>query len=177
LQSPRAYAEGRRTVDEIAPQQWIGPIRVIDAARECEKDRTYRVGLPELKRHERMHGRIPPGAAALIRTGGDARWATRERYFGIGQDQIARYPGISEELARELIARRVDLVGIDGPDVDGGLDLEREPSRLFAAANVPVLGNLAGLGSLPAVGSTLIAAPLKLRGAGSAPARVFAILP
>ena len=177
LQAPLAFAEGRRSVDDFTPAQWIGPVRMLDVARACSRDRDHLAGIDDLRAHERMHGRIPRGAAVLIRTGWDGRWATRERYFGIAQDLSAHYPGISVELARELIERGVDLVGIDGPDLDGGLSFERETSRAFAAANVPVLGNLAGLGDLPPIGATLIAAPLKVRESPSAPVRVFAILP
>ncbi len=177
FQAPLTFAEGRRALDEFEPARWIGPVRVIDVARAADRDRTYLATVEDLRLHERRNGRIQPGAAVLVRTGWDGRWSTRERYFGLGQDQRANHPGLEPTLARELAARRVELVGIDAPDVDGGLGVERAASRVLAAADIAVLGNLAGLAALPARGATLIAAPLKLRGGATAPARVFAILP
>lgn len=177
FQAPLTFAEGRRALDEFEPARWIGPARVIDVARAADRDRTYLATVEDLRLHERRNGRIQPGSAVLVRTGWDGRWSTRERYFGLGQDQRAHHPGLEPTLARELAARRVELVGIDAPDIDGGLGNEQAASRVLAAADIAVLGNLAGLAALPARGATLIAAPLKLRGGATAPARVFAILP
>lgn len=177
FQAPLTFADGRRALDELAPAQWIAPVRVIDVSRACDNDRNYLATIDDLRAHERLHGRIQPGAAVLVRTGWDARWSTRERYFGLGQDQHPNHPGLEPTLARELAARRAELVGIDAPDVDGGMGSDRAASRLLAAANIPVLGNLAGLAALPPRGATIIAAPLKVRGGASTPARVFAILP
>jgi kynurenine formamidase len=177
LQAPHAFADGRRAVDELAPSQWIAPIRVIDVARACEGDRNYRASVEDLRAHERLHGRIQPQSAVLVRTGWDGRWSTAERYFGTGPDQRPNFPGLDPALARELVARRVEIVGIDAPDIDGGYGIDQASSRALAAANIPVLGNLAGLAALPPRGATLIAAPLKLRGAPTSPARVFAALP
>lgn len=177
LQSPLAFGEGRRSVEDFVPAQWIGPIRVIDVSRSCDRDRNYLALVDDLRRHERFHGRIQPGTIVLVRTGWDSRWSTRERYFGFGQDQTLNHPGVSVELARELVGRGVEMVGIDAPDIDGGLGSDHAASRLFAAANVPLLGNLAGLSVLPPVGATLIAAPFKIRGGATAPVRAFAIVP
>lgn len=177
FQAPLTFADGRRGLDELTPAQWIAPVRVLDVSRACDADRNYLATIEDLRAHERRHGRIQPGAAVLVRTGWDGRWSTRERYFGLGQDQHPNHPGLEPALARELATRRAELVGIDAPDVDGGLGSDRAASRMFAASNIPVLGNLAGLAALPPRGATIIAAPLKVRGGASVPARVFAILP
>lgn len=177
FQAPLTFAEGRRALDELTPAQWIAPLRVVDVSRACDRDRNYLATVEDLRTHERLHGRIQPGSAVLVRTGWDGRWSTRERYFGLGQDGRPNHPGLDPTLARELAARRVELVGIDAPDVDGGLGSDRAASRMFGASNIPVLGNLAGLAALPPRGATLIAAPLKIRGGASTPARVFAVLP
>jgi kynurenine formamidase len=177
LQAPLTFAEGRRSTDELTPAQWIASIRVVDVSRACDKDRDYLATVEDLRRHERAHGRVQPGSAVLLRTGWDGRWSTRERYFGLGQDERPHHPGVEPSLARELAARRAELVGIDAPDIDGGFGTDQGASRVLAAANIPVLGNLAGLAALPPRGATLIAAPLKVRGGATVPARVFAVLP
>ena len=175
LEAPMHYAEGRRGASEVPLSQLVGPIRVLDVSKACEDDPRYVVQLADLRRHERDHGRIPLHAVVLVRTGWDRHWGTTDRYYGTLDS--ARHPGISLELALELVARKVDLVGIDGPSLDSALDRDTPGQRLFAENNQPALENLTGLDALPPLGATLIALPLKLDRAGGAPARVVAIVP
>jgi len=175
LEAPMHYAEGRRGASEVPLSQLVGPIRVLDVSSACEDDPRYVVQLADLQRHERDHGRIPQHAAVLVRTGWDRHWGTTDRYYGTRDS--ARHPGLSLELARELVDRKVDLVGIDGPSLDSAFERDTPVQRLFAEHNQPALENLTGLEVLPALGATLIALPLKLDRAGGAPARVVAIVP
>ena len=175
VEAPMHYAEGRRGASELPLSQLVGPIRVIDVSNACDKDPRYVVQLSDLRRHERDHGRIPLHAAVLVRTGWDRHWGTPDRYFGTLD--APRHPGLSLEFARELVSRKVDIVGIDGPSLDSALERDTPVQRLFAENNQPALENLVGLDLLPALGATLIALPLKLDRAGGAPARVIAIVP
>jgi kynurenine formamidase len=175
IEAPMHYAEGRRGASELPLSQLVGPVRVIDVSKACEDDPRYVVQLSDLRRHERDHGRIPLRAIVLVHTGWDRHWGTPDRYYGTLDS--ARHPGLSLEFARELVSRKVDLVGIDGPSLDSALDLDTPVQRLFAENNQPALENLTGLDQLPPLGATLIALPVKLDRAGGAPARVIAIVP
>ena len=175
VDAPLRYSENKRGVDEIPLAQMVAPIRTLNVERRCAKDRDHRVSIEDLRDHERTHGRVPAGAAVLIRTGWSKHWEQSERYLG-GKDEF-HFPGLSVELASELAARKVDLVGIDTAGIDPGNAVEPAAQRVLADANLPCLENLAIPEGFPAVGATLIALPMKIeRGSGS-PTRVVAIVP
>lgn len=173
LDAPVHYAEGRRSADEVPLAQLVAPIRLIEA--DPSDGRELRIGLEALRKHEREHGRVPVGAAVLIRTGWGRFWTQPERYLG-GKDET-RTPGITVELAQELLARKVDLVGIDTLSLDAGVEHDAPAQRALAHGNVPWLENLSIPPDFPETGATLIALPLELEGGGSSPARVVAIVP
>ncbi len=93
------------------------------------------------------------------------------------QDYFRGYPYLSAELARDLAARGVAVVGIDTPSVDPLDEGGAYPAhRALLGAGVPVVEGLCHLDRLPAgAGSVLFGAyPLKLEGADGAPVRAVA---
>lgn len=175
LIAPMRFAEGRLGTDQIPLTRFVGPIRVVDVRARMRDRGPLTVGLEDLEQHERRHGRIPRGAAVLVRTGWDQYWRTPERYFG--SLEAPRHPGLSAELARTLVDKGVDVVGIDGPSIDPVDASGARATRILGESDVPALANLTGLDQLPPLGATLIALPLKIeRGAGG-PTRVVAIVP
>ena len=175
LDAPLRYSEGRASADTLALARLIGPIRVIDVTRACAKERDYRATVEDLREDERSHGRIPAGAAVLVRTGWGRHFENPERYFGGPDEQ--HFPGLSLELARELVGRKVEIVGIDTASIEGGTQAETAVHRALATAEISALENLAALEDLPTVGATLIALPMKLKGSGGGPTRVVALVP
>jgi kynurenine formamidase len=174
LEAPGRLAEGRGEADEIPLRRLVAPIRVVDVSAAADKDRSRLAGVEDLRDHERAHGRIPAGAAVLVRTGWSKYWDQPERYVG---GERPRFPGVSAELAAELVARNVDLVGIDTADLGGSDHRDHAAKRVLAGADVPVLENLALPADFPSVGATLLALPLSIEHGASAPARVVAIVP
>lgn len=184
LEAPMRLGEGRNGADEVPLSRLVGPIRVIDVQAKCRTQANYVVTLADLRAHERDYGRIPRGAAVLVCTGWDRNWGQPDRYFGTLDSP--RHPGLTVEFVRELVERSVDLVGIDGPSLDAAVvDLEsgdaarreRPVQRVLADANVPAFTDLAAVRTLPAIGATLIALPMKLDRSGASPARVVAVVP
>ena len=179
IDAPLHLAEGSHATAEVPLAQLMGPIRVIDVVGEC-KNHDYCASVGDLAKHEQNHGRIPPGAAVVIRTGWESKWSNPRQYFGISEDarlQVVHFPGIGVELARALVVRHVDLVAIDGPGIDAGQLRELPAERALAEANIPCLVNLAGIARLPELGATMIALPMKLSGGAAGPTRVVAIVP
>jgi kynurenine formamidase len=115
-----------------------------------------------------LEGLSLKGRAVLVRTGHDLRWG-REEYYGPG-------PYVSAGAARFIAGADAALVGIDCLNIDDTGDSTRPAHTLLLASGIPVVENLRNLGALPREGFRFFAAPVAIRGAGSAPVRAFALV-
>jgi kynurenine formamidase len=110
----------------------------------------------------------------------------RDAFYG-QSDYWTRGPGVSAEATRWLFDSGVRVMGIDAWGWDRPLALQakdaleqNQPGIFWEAhqANLPYsqIERLANLGTLPSTGFHVSCFPLRLVGAGAAPARVVAIL-
>ena len=182
IDAPRHMNRDGLTVDQIPLERLIGPGVVIDAMRECKKNRDCLLRPAVLTQWESRNGPIPSEAIVLFRTGHSRLLPNSARYLGTsGSNANAqshlRFPGLHPETARWLVDnRRVRAVGIDCPGIDPGNSTTFETHRILFAHNVPALENLANLDQLPPTGFTVFALPLKIKGGSGAPLRVIAVL-
>jgi kynurenine formamidase len=177
--APIHFAEGRRTLDAVPIRQWIGQGVVLDVAAACDNDPDYVVSDSDIQAHETEHGPIPPGALVLVRTGWSRFWPDAKRYMGDdtpGATDNLHFPGVGEDAARILAARRVSAVGIDTASIDHGPSSDFPSHRILAAENIPLLENLTGLEQLPPRGAWIIALPMKIGGGSGGPLRIVALL-
>jgi kynurenine formamidase len=124
---------------------------------------------------------MPEGGWLLLRTGWDARSHDQTAYLN-ADESGSHTPGFAPECARWL-AHESTLVGVGVETVgtDSGQAASLDPPfpihDYMLGAGKYGITQLANLSLLPATGSLLIAAPLKIvRGTGS-PTRVLAIVP
>lgn len=181
LDSPLHFGKDKVGTDEIPLSRLIGPAIVIDVAQACAKDADYRLRVDDITAWEKAHGRIPDGAIVLVRTGWGKFWPDKKRYLGSdtpGDTANLHFPGISREAAEFLATRRkVDGVGIDTASLDHGPSKDFIAHQILNGANIYGLENVANLERVPAVGATLIALPMKIKGGTGGPVRIIAILP
>jgi arylformamidase len=109
------------------------------------------------------------GAAVLLHTGDDARFAST------GYAENAHF--LTRAGAAWLADHDAALVGIDAVNIDDTADGERPAHTLLLAAGIPVVEHLTGLGQLPPTGASFTAVPLRIEGMGTIPVRAFARLP
>jgi len=88
------------------------------------------------------------GAALLIQTGWDHRWATDD-YWEPG-------PFLGDHLIFRMVRSGVRVVGVDFPVTERSLE-----TRLITTGKIPIVENLSGLASLPRVGFQFSAVPLE----------------
>jgi kynurenine formamidase len=181
VDAPAHTRPGAATVDLLPLSSLAGPGALVDASAACAADPGHRVGVAELEAWERRHGRLPPGAVVLVRTGWSARWSDPAAYLGTAEAgpegrRSLRFPGLDPAAARWLAARGAAAVGVDLASVDAGEAGDLPAHRALAEAGLPVIENLAGLERLPPRGFDVYALPLPLRGGSGAPARVIAVL-
>ncbi len=174
--APVHFPPGTLTVEQIPAERLVGPAVVIDVREEASRDADYALPAEHVLSWEAMHGRIPSGAIAVLRTGWSARWPDEARYRNLDAAGNMRTPGFGADAARLLIERGVSGLGIDTMSVDVGATRDFPVHTLTAAAGVYHVENLADLSHLPESGAQLVVAPIKLEGGSGGPCRVFAIL-
>src|SRR5262252_1744640 len=57
------------SVDRIPPHKFVGPACVIDVADDVSQNHDFLLTIARVQQWERAHGKIPPGAWLLLRTG------------------------------------------------------------------------------------------------------------
>jgi kynurenine formamidase len=181
LDAPIHFAEGRQTSDEIPLTSLIGPAVVVDVTERAHPD--YLISVEDFTSWEAEHGQIPDGAILLVRTGWDSRYGDRSAYLGTGltgPEAVAElhFPGLAPEAAEWLVTNRnIDAFGIDTPSVDYGQSTDFRSHVVLYEENIPGFENVANLGQLPAVGSYVVALPMKIEGGSGGPLRIVAWRP
>ena len=166
--------------DTIPARRFIGPACVIDVTAEVEQNADFLLMPEHVISWEKVHGRIPPGAWVLLRTG----WSKRNdpRAFLNVTENGPHTPGFHRSTS-ELLARDRDVlgVGVETVGTDAGQAGTFDPPfpnhATMHGAGKFGLASLTNLDQLPAVGAIVIAAPLKLVGGSGSPLRVLAIAP
>jgi kynurenine formamidase len=183
LDAPIHFAQGRQTVDVIPLQRLMGEAAVVDVSGPCEGRPDYQVTVEDLQRWEEQHGRIPPDAILLVRTGFSRYWPDAARYLGTaerGAEAVPKlhFPGLHPDAARWIVANRlIKAFGIDTASIDYGQSTLFETHRVLYERDIAGLENLTNLDRLPARGALVMALPMKITGGSGAPVRAVAIVP
>ncbi len=118
---------------------------------------------------EMLPGNDLTGRAVLLATGWDRHWRTPD----YGADH---HPFLAEAAVEKLVAAGVALVGIDSVNIDDTRGGERPAHTRLLAVGVPVVEHLTSLKGLIDAAFRFFAVPVKVRGLGSFPVRVFAVV-
>lgn len=113
---------------------------------------------------------VQPGEGMIFHTG----WSKYADDPSIYRDQL---PRISEDLARWLAAKKVNIVGVEPPSVADVNNLEELQSvhRILMEGNVLILEGLCNLEQVQNILVQLVALPLKIGGGDGAPVRAIVI--
>jgi kynurenine formamidase len=181
LDAPIHFAEGRSTLDKVPLSRLVAPAIVLDVAGAAAADPDYRLTLADVQAWEKVHGEIPPGVVALLRTGWSGRWPDAKRYLGDdtpGDASRLHFPSYGVEAARYLVLTRgVAALGVDTASIDHGPSRDFPVHRVAAEADVPGLENLVDLESVPPRGALVVALPMKIAGGSGGPLRIIALVP
>ncbi len=112
------------------------------------------------------------GKAVLFSTGWESLAGTKEFFEG--------FPVFSPELAEQLVAQNVAMVGLDSPSVDAAVG-DYPVHRMLLSAGIPIVEGLVNLPSLiPHIKSgasvRLAAFPLRIRRLEGSPVRAVALV-
>jgi kynurenine formamidase len=158
---PSHQIAGGATLDEIPLESFVTDAVTVDlSGREPGA-----IGWSEL---EPLLGDLAEGDWLFLHSDNGGNWGREEYWTGWS------YP--DAHASRGLIERGIVGIGFDGPSADP-VDTETfDLHKVWLGAGRMILENLTNLGLLPAR-TQVVVAPLKVRAANGAPARVLALVP
>lgn len=168
---PAHFAENGMTMDRIPLKQMILPLVVLDDTRFLARDPNHAFSVADLMAWERVHGRVPRGAFAALRTDMYKDWDANPARF-----KRRPFPAWSPETVRFLIEKRgVTAIGHESMDTDTTEKMESETYILRRGHfQIEVMANL---DKVPARGALIVVTWPKVKDGLGFPARAFAILP
>ena len=168
----------QNATDTIPVKRFVGPACVIDITRECAADNDFLLTPEHIIGWEASYGRIPQGAWVLLRTD----WSKRSGAAFLNADNDGPHTPGFHQRASEFLARERDIlgVGVETIGTDAGQAGRFTPPfpnhTIMHGAGKFGLASLCNLDRLPATGSVVIAAPLKLVNGSGSPLRVVALV-
>ena len=182
--APIHWISGRdlpnNSVDTVPIAHFIAPACVVDCSARAKADADFLLTAAYVKQWEQWHGRIPAGAWVLMRTD----WSKRNDPVAYQNlDETGQHtPGPDPDCVRFLINER-DVLGFGTETIgtDAGQAAHFAPPYpchyYMHGAGKYGLQCLCNLDLLPATGSLIVAAPLKILDGSGSPLRVFALVP
>jgi arylformamidase len=149
IDAPSHYLEGGETVDQIPLTTLVGPAEVLDCT-----DAGTTIGPHHLT------GRLPGAGALLLKT-----------WFSGRQEFEPEYPALSIEAADLIADTGITCIGTDAPSIEA-FEGDGSVHRRLLERGMIIL-ELLDLGGVPGGIYTMIALPLRLRGADGSPIRVI----
>jgi kynurenine formamidase len=111
---PAHFAADGLTMDRIPPKQMVLPLVVLDDTPYLAKDPNHAFSLDDLRAWEKIHGRVPKGAFAALRTDMYKDWDSDPERF-----KRSPFPAWSLETIKFLIEQRgVTAIGHESMDTD-----------------------------------------------------------
>lgn len=177
LDAPAHFAPALWTVDQIPAARFVAPLAVLHVAAGAEANCDYQVSVADVAEYEEAYGQIPRNAFVMAYTGWDSRWNSPKDYRNADANGVMHFPGYSLDAAKFLVeGRNVLGLGIDTLSIDYGPSKDLPVHHYTLSHSLYHLENVADLRGVPASGSTVVVAPLKLEHGSGAPVRVFALV-
>ena len=161
VDAPSHLAGDGDTLDEIDLTRLVCDAVTLDVS-------AHEPGLLPLAELEPLLGQVRAGDLVFLHSGNGARYGTEAYWTGWS------YP--DAEASRALVELGISGIGFDGPSADPVDTEDYGLHRIWLEGGRLILENLANLDQLPPR-APVVVAPLKVRGANGAPARVLALLP
>ncbi|MGD9561998.1 MAG: cyclase family protein [Pyrinomonadaceae bacterium] len=183
IDAPVHFAEGKKTVDQIALDQLSGEGVKIDVSAKASADRDYEITVDDITAWEAANGKIPESSIILFQTGFASLWPDAKSYLGTdakGPDAVKdlHFPGLHPGAAKWLVEnRKFKAVGIDTASIDRGQSTMFGSHVALMTHDIPAFENVASLDKLPAKGFHIFALPMKIKGGSGGPVRIAAIVP
>ena len=168
MDAPSHCVKGGKNIADLELQNLIVPAINIDVSHKV--DESYEISMQDIQDFEKKHGNIIPNSLVMFNTGWGKYWPNAEKYRN-----NYRFPKVSADVANYLVSCDVAGLAIDTLSPD-------RPNEGFAVheailgAGKYIIENICNLDQVPAMGSWVIALPIKFDEGTEAPMRVVAVI-
>ena len=122
----------------------------------------------DIQKFEKKYGKIDDGSTVIFHTSWQKNQSKRSYFL--------KNPGLGVSAAKYLASKKINLVGIDSPNIDLGKNGKFSVHRVLAKNGILIVENLANLDKIHSEKFHLIVAPLKLKNASGSPVRAMALV-
>jgi len=160
MDAPLHFGINNKGIDTIDPERLISPCHIV--RYPCNEGSVI-IGLESVRHLEKN---IRQGESILFHTG----WS---HYTDDPDMYRNKLPRISEKLARWMVKKKVNLIGVEPPSIAdvNNLDELKLIHRILLEAGILILEGLTNLESVSRDYGMLVALPLKIHAGDGAPAR------
>ncbi len=179
--APSFFIEGGRTIEQIALEEMILPLVVINISDKVAQNPDYILLVDDVLSWEDEHGSIPMGAFVALRTDWSKRWPDSNAMLNYDDRKVPHTPGWSLDALSYLYGDcEITASGQETMNPDAAFraqDTNWMCKRYILAHDHYQIGFLCNLDQCPPKGALVVCSFPKPRNAPCFPARVFAICP
>jgi len=171
IDPPAHFDSNGKTLDQLPVKDMVLPLVVFDITAKLQEDPSHALSVGDILAWEKVHGRVPAGSFAALRTDMSKDWLDNPKRF-----RRQPFPAWSLEAIQFLYDQRGIMAnGHESMDTDTTDDMKSETWLLrHDHWQIEVMANL---DKVPATGALIVVAwPKPEKGLGF-PVRAFAILP
>lgn len=160
MDAPSHFVRNGKSIDQIQVDRFIGKAILFKIA----KDSNEVINLGDII-DDQQH--IEKNDTIIFSTGWE-KMIKKENYLS--------NPGLSEEVARLLVNKGVNMIGIDGPSIDVSTNLGFTVHKILLSIDILIIENLCNLETFEHCSRfEFIASPLKIRESSGSTMRAIAI--
>lgn len=163
LDAPYHFVKQGIKIHQISIERLFGNAILI----KIPKEKDHAITKNDLILFENKNGLIPKRSSIIFFT--DWQKNIKKNFY------FENNPGLSESAAKYLISKKINLVGIDGPNIDLGKEKKFTVHKILSKNNILIIENLSNLNKINSTNFNFIILPLKLKDATGSPVRAIAI--
>jgi len=162
LDAPYHFAKKGVKIHQIPITRLIGDALLI----KIKKVKDQAITKKDLLEFEQKNGEIKNFSSIIFFT--DWQKNLNKKFY------FTNNPGLSKSATNYLVSKKINLVGIDSPSIDLGIDRSFTTHKILAKNNILIVENLSNLEKIPTLEFIFIILPIKLKDATGSPVRAIA---
>ena len=163
IDAPYHFVKKGQKIHEIMTRRLVTEAVLI----KIRKGANQGITKSDIQKFEKKNGKIDDGSTVIFHTGWQKN-LKKKSYF-------LKNPGLTVSGGNYLASKKINLVGIDSPSIDLGINNKFSVHHVLAKNGILIVENLSNLEKIHSEKFHLIVAPLKLKNATGSPVRAMAL--